>query len=39
MDPTSYQTKVGIIIPSYMLSNEILRFLSEFEIDITIGGH
>ena len=24
---------------SYMLSNEILRFLSEIEIDITTGGH
>ena len=24
---------------SYMLSNEMLRFLSEIEIDITTGGH
>ena len=24
---------------SYMLSNEILRFLNEIEIDITTGGH
>ena len=24
---------------SYMLSNEILRFLSEIEIAITTGGH
>ena len=24
---------------SYMLSNEILRFVSEIEIDITTGGH
>ena len=27
------------ILVSYMLANEILRFLSEMEIDIITGGH
>ena len=33
MDVYSYN------VISYMLSNGILRFLSEIEIDITTGGH
>ena len=28
-----------VLIAFYMLSDEILRFLSEIEIDITTGGH
>ena len=43
-----YSTKKGVLvysrkcaseIVSYMLSNEILRFLSEMEVDITTGVH
>ena len=43
--PNSYP-RDGIFNPhlktikdTYMLSNEILRFLNEIEIDLTTGGH
>ena len=34
-----FNIKFSNISISYMLSNEILRFLSEIEIDSTTGGH
>ena len=37
--PFGNQLYNGHIADSYMFSNEILRFRSEIEIDISTGGH